>query len=140
MGTEKDQIRAAISALVSIANGAPWQAYAISDSDTRSIVTERLATKAMSMVEALVKDGERLLYPLTEIQWHILKSAERMYGTSIGTWEEQRMKLAQEMVDQGLMNKELELFTGRSYLYHVTLEGRRALAWKMNSDKSNSVR
>lgn len=134
------KIRATLNALVSIANGAPWQPYAENDSDTRSIVTRRLGAKIMEMVidlndrNAILNPGVDTTYQyFTDLQWHILECAAKQYGTSIGTWEPDKIRVAQELVNEGFMSKELDYTYGRAYIYYITLKGRQALATRTAS-------
>jgi DNA-binding MarR family transcriptional regulator len=64
---------------------------------------------------------------LSKTQHQILKVACSEYGTSIHTWEETKLRQALEMVDEGLLTKSLDIYSGRNYFFFITVKGRSVL-------------
>jgi hypothetical protein len=65
---------------------------------------------------------------LSKSQYETLQLASKDNGMSIGTWEETKFRQACDLVDEGLLTKQLELITGRNYYFYITIKGRSVLA------------
>lgn len=73
-----------------------------------------------------VEDEDRRIYnALSDEQRQILKASSHRLGTTVGTWEEHRMRGAMELVDKGYIRR--GEISGRSLYFHISIDGRALL-------------
>ncbi len=111
-----------INYMIDYITGKPFEAP---DYDTAIFLAS-----AREIVLELVRRLNELENPyghLSNLQWQILEYAQSDYGTSIGTWEETKYRQACELVDAKLLNKVFDQINGRTYFFHISIKGRRAL-------------
>lgn len=72
---------------------------------------------------------------LSKLQWDILMAARSEYGTSVGTWEETKLRQAFQLTDEGLLKKEFNSMHGRSWTFYVSIEGQKVLKTKREAAK-----
>lgn len=75
---------------------------------------------------------------MSKFQYQVLKAATGEYGTSVGTWEETKFRQACQMVDEGLLTKEIEPIDGRSYFFFITVKGRSVLGVLERDERFNT--
>lgn len=100
--------------------------------------TAKFIASARSIVLELARRLQAIENPyghLSQLQWGILTDAQSDYGTSIGTWEETKLRQACDLEEDGLLKKQFDHITGRNYYFFISIKGRRALATHQNESK-----
>lgn len=64
----------------------------------------------------------RIWDALSETQQQIIRATQSTYGTTVGTWEEPRMREAEELVESGYLSR--GQMHNRSRYYYITTKGR----------------
>jgi hypothetical protein len=119
--------------VVDYETGKPFEApdydTALFLASAREIVLE-LARRLQS-----VNDGDG---HLSKLQAQILRASCGEYGTSVGTWEETKFRQACQLVDEGLLTKEIEPVGGRNWFFFITIKGRSWLNAHMFDERFTS--